>query len=45
MRREKAALFQRVRGPPGASLQPEAVGAGMEATKCPKPLIKGVTYW
>jgi hypothetical protein len=29
--------FQWVQGPPGASLQPEATGAGMEVTKCLKP--------
>ena len=33
MRRDKAALFQWVQGPPGDSLQPEATGAGMEVTK------------
>jgi hypothetical protein len=37
VRRDKAALFQWVQGPPGDSLQPEATGAGMEATKCLKP--------
>ena len=33
--------FQWVRGPPGNSLQPEATGAGMEATKCLKPSDSG----
>ena len=37
VRREKAAHFQRVQAPPGQPLQPEATGAGMEATKCLKP--------
>jgi hypothetical protein len=39
VRRDKAALFQWVQGPPGDSLQPEATGAGMEVTKCLKPRI------
>ena len=30
-------IFQRVQAPPGQPLQPEATGAGMEATKCLKP--------
>ena len=34
VRRDKAAHFQRVQAPPGQPLQPEATGAGMEATKC-----------
>src|SRR6202035_1699924 len=33
--------FLWVRGPPGDSLQPEATGAGMEATKCLKPSDSG----
>jgi hypothetical protein len=37
VRRDKAALFQWVQGPPGDSLPPEAIGAGMEETKCLKP--------
>src|ERR1700680_2866260 len=41
VRRDKAALFQWVRGPPGDSLQPEATGAGMEETKCLKPSDSG----
>jgi 6-phosphofructokinase 2 len=41
VRRDKAALFQRVQAPPGDSLQPEATGAGMEATKCLKPPDSG----
>src|ERR1700739_4323987 len=41
VRREKAALFQWVQGPPGDSLQPEAAGAGMEVTKCLKPPDSG----
>jgi hypothetical protein len=28
-----------VQGPPGDSLQPEAIGAGVEVTKCLKPRI------
>jgi hypothetical protein len=41
VRRDKAALFQRVQTPPGDPLQPEATGAGMEATKCLKPSDNG----
>ena len=41
MRRDKAALFQWVQGPPGDSLPPEATGAGMEVTKCLKPSDSG----
>ena len=41
VRRDKAALFQRVQAPPGEPLQPEATGAGMEATKCLKPSDNG----
>ena len=37
VRRDKAANVQRVQAPPGQPLQPEATGAGMEATKCLKP--------
>jgi hypothetical protein len=33
--------FQWVRGPPGDSLQPEAIGAVMEVTKWLKPSISG----
>src|ERR1700757_2575968 len=39
VRRDKAALFQWVQGPPGDSLQPEAIGAVMEVTKWLKPSI------
>ena len=41
VRRDKAALFQWVQGPPGDSLQPEAIGAVMEVTKWLKPSGKG----
>ena len=41
VRRAKAALFQWVQIPPGELLQPEATGAGMEVTKCLKPLDDG----
>jgi hypothetical protein len=41
VRRDKAALFQRVQAPPGEPLQPEATGAGMEETKCLKPPDSG----
>ena len=41
VRRDKAALFQRVQAPPGDPLQPEATGAGMEVTKCLKPPDSG----
>ncbi len=41
VRRDKAALFQRVQAPPGYPLQPEATGAGMEETKCLKPPDSG----
>ncbi len=41
VRRDKAALFQRVQAPPGDPLQPEATGAGMEETKCLKPPDSG----
>ncbi|HKQ88501.1 MAG TPA: hypothetical protein VJS43_17215, partial [Candidatus Acidoferrales bacterium] len=41
VRREKAALFQWVQGPPGDSLQPEAIGAVMEVTKWLKPSNSG----
>src|SRR5215831_2460761 len=41
VRRDKAALFQWVQGPPGESLPPEATGAGMEVTKCLKPPDSG----
>ena len=40
VRRDKAALFQWVKAPPGKLLQPEAPGATMEATKWLKPLGK-----
>ena len=41
VRREKGGAFQWVQGPPGASLQPEATGAGMEVTKWLKPSNSG----
>ena len=37
----KGGAFQWVRIPPGELLQPEATGAGMEVTKCLKPLDDG----
>ena len=37
----KGGAFQWVRGPPGDSLQPEAIGAVMEVTKWLKPSISG----
>ena len=43
VRREKAALFQRVLTPARQPLQPEATGAGMEVTKCLKPSGKRAT--
>ena len=39
VRRDKAALSSGCEARPATSLQPEAVGAGMEVTKCPKPSI------
>jgi hypothetical protein len=41
VRRDKAALFQRVQAPPGEPPQPEATGVGMEETKCLKPPDSG----
>jgi hypothetical protein len=41
VRRDKAALFQWVQAPPGQSLQPEATGAVMEATRWLKPSDSG----
>ncbi len=41
VRREKAALSSGCKAHPARSLQPEATGAGMEATKCLKPLVSG----
>ena len=41
VRRDKAALFQRVQAPARRPLQPEATGAGMEETKCLKPPDSG----
>src|SRR6516165_5249100 len=35
---KKGGAFQWVQVPPGETLQPEATGAGMEVTKCLKPL-------
>lgn len=41
VRREKAAIFQRVQIPSGdGSLQPEAIGAAVEVTKLPKPSMQ-----
>ena len=37
----KGGAFQWVQGPPGESLQPEAIGAVMEVTKWLKPSISG----
>jgi hypothetical protein len=45
VRREKAALSQWVKVPPGNLLQPEATGATVEVTKWLKPLVKGVTTY
>jgi hypothetical protein len=45
VRREKAALSQWVKAPPGKLLQPEATGATMEVTKWLKPPVKRVTNW
>ena len=39
VRRDKAALSSGCEARPATSLQPEAVGAGMELTQCPKPSI------
>ncbi len=41
VRREKAALSSGCEAHPAISLQPEATGAGMEATKCLKPSDSG----
>jgi hypothetical protein len=41
VRRDKAALSSGCKSHPATSLQPEATGAGMEATKCLKPLVSG----
>ena len=41
VRREKAALSSGCKPHPAKSLQPEATGAGMEATKCLKPPDSG----
>jgi len=41
VRRDKAALFPVGARPTRRSLQPEATGAGMEATKCLKPPDSG----
>src|SRR5258708_38888950 len=41
VRREKAALSSGCEAHPAKSLQPEATGAGMEATKCLKPSGSG----
>jgi hypothetical protein len=45
VRREKAALFQWVKAPPGEVLQPEATGAVVEVTKRLKPSVKRVTKY
>ena len=41
VRREKAALSSGCKAHPAKSLLPEATGAGMEETKCLKPLDSG----
>jgi hypothetical protein len=41
VRRDKAALSSGCKAHPAISLQPEATGAGMEATKCLKPSDSG----
>jgi hypothetical protein len=41
VRREKAALSSGCEAHPAKLLQPEATGAGMEATKCLKPSDSG----
>ena len=41
VRRDKAALFPVGARPTRRPLQPEAAGAGMEATKCLKPSDNG----
>jgi hypothetical protein len=41
VRRDKAALSSGCKPHPAKSLQPEATGAGMEATKCLKPPASG----
>src|SRR6201981_4209117 len=41
VRRDKAALSSGCEAHPAISLQPEATGAGMEATKCLKPSDSG----
>jgi len=45
VRREKAMLFQWVKGPPGEVLPPEATGAAVEVTKPLKPSVKRVTKY
>ena len=45
VRRDKAALSSGCKPHPAISLQPEATGAGMEATKCLKPSVKRVTKY
>jgi hypothetical protein len=45
VRREKAMLFQWVKGPPGEVLPPEATGAAVEVTKRLKPSGKRVTKY
>src|SRR5260221_8304328 len=44
VRRDKAALSSGCKAHPARSLQPEATGAGMEATKCLKPLLSGSRF-
>src|ERR1700732_3856147 len=41
VRRDKAAISSGCEAHPAKSLQPEATGAGMEATKCLKPSDSG----
>jgi hypothetical protein len=45
VRREKAMLFQWVKGPPGEVLPPEATGAAVEVTKPVKPSVKRATKY
>jgi hypothetical protein len=45
VRREKAMLFQWVKGPPGEVLPPEATGAAVEVTKPLKPSVKRATKY
>jgi len=44
VRREKAALSSGCKAHPARSLQWEATGAGIEVTKCLKPLVSGSRF-